>query len=213
MSKYKQRGAYHFREWKSQSTPYYYHMKDLLERITDFVPPQSKILDVGAGEGLLTKLLSDRAYDATGIDIDPIAVHLAEQLGVNVEMKRLESLFENDYRYEAILFCDVLEHCEYPMEMLDQASRMTDRLVICHPAADDPWAENDFTIQDFETFLLDRGWTPVHTARRHVRHVRFFKNTHSSLSGLRPAEDGGPPLENHDELPEGDSGATEGDHR
>jgi methionine biosynthesis protein MetW len=74
--------------------------RHLMESIARLVPPGSRVLDLGCGDGeLLAGLTATRAVEGYGVEIDPARVLAAVGHGVNVIQMDLESglsTFEDD---------------------------------------------------------------------------------------------------------------------
>jgi len=84
-------------------------------------PPGAHILDVGCGDGLLSKLLQTKRPDVAirGIDVLPRA-----QTYIPVEIFDGTKIpFEND-SFDAVLFSDVLHHTQDPSTLLREARRV-----------------------------------------------------------------------------------------
>lgn len=116
--KYRQFGAYHWRQY-DQNTKYRRHADRVVKWIEeDFV------LDIGAGDGKITSLLSEAGKDAYGIDNEPEAVYLAQGHGANVALMDAYNVQYPDGVFEAALMADVLEHFERPTDALREARRV-----------------------------------------------------------------------------------------
>lgn len=112
--KYKQRGAYHWDEY-NQKTVYGQHA----DKTTNWISREGKILDIGAGDGLITYLIN-----AEGIDDNEIAVKLAKEKGVNVNLGDAYKLNYNDDSFDSILMGDVIEHLEHPDIAINEVKRV-----------------------------------------------------------------------------------------
>ena len=111
--KYKERGAYHWEEYKAQ-TAYGKHA----DKVKSWVR-KGKTLDIGAGDGLITSLLS-----AEGIDDNELAVKLAEAKNVDVKIGSAYDLKYSDSIFDNVLMADVIEHLEFPERALKQIERV-----------------------------------------------------------------------------------------
>jgi len=100
-NKYAAKGAYHWDEFKRR-TDYRKHAKHIAETVQE-----QRILDVGAGDGLITHLLREKGKDCVGIDSDPLAVSFAKERNQPVE---LCDIYDAVGQFDAIYLGDVLEH-------------------------------------------------------------------------------------------------------
>ena len=100
---YRSRGDYHREldpDWSY--TPIYRRKMIHVEQFMGRLSPGSKILDAGAGEGVLVERFRDRGFDIIGVDA-----------GYDSELVRrgdLASLPFPDDSFDAVLCLDVLEH-------------------------------------------------------------------------------------------------------
>jgi len=118
-NKYKELGAYHWKEYGEQ--PIYTNHVDF---VVGWIK-EKKILDVGAGDGLITYKLK-----AKGIDNEPLAVKYAKEKGANVIRGNAYKLYG---KYDAVYIGDTLEHLEYPEKALKQAKKVAPILYIAVP--------------------------------------------------------------------------------
>ncbi|HEX5672374.1 MAG TPA: class I SAM-dependent methyltransferase [Acidimicrobiia bacterium] len=81
-----------------------------LDLVLDWVgpPPGSRILDVGCGRGHLVRALTERGFDAWGIDLNPNARELAGEL--NVRTMSAAALEFGDASFDAIVSFHAIEH-------------------------------------------------------------------------------------------------------
>ena len=98
-----------------------------IELIGELVPPGSRVLDLGCGNGeLLVHLRDHRQCSGYGIEIDDANVLACEQRGVNVVQLNLEeglALFE-DRSFDVVLQLDTLQHLRNTEKMLRETARV-----------------------------------------------------------------------------------------
>lgn len=138
-TKYEKMGAYH---WKQYAAGGKY--KDHADRVKTWVT-EEKILDIGAGDGLITSLMG-----AKGIEYEAEGVRLAQEKGVDVIQGDAYALPFADDSFDAVTMIDVLEHFEYPMEALKEARRVAPVLYVnTPPKKDDGTLTDHFHVQEW----------------------------------------------------------------
>jgi methionine biosynthesis protein MetW len=95
--------------------------------IADLIPPGSRVLDLGCGDGALLAYLRDvRHCSGYGVEIDDGKVLECVRRGVNVIQRNLEeglSLFE-DNSFDVVLQLDTLQHLRNTEAMLRETARV-----------------------------------------------------------------------------------------
>jgi len=98
-----------------------------LEVIAELVPPGSRVLDLGCGNGeLLAHLCSSRGCSGYGVEIDDENVLACARRGVNVVQLNLEeglALFE-DGSFDVVLQLETLQHLRNTERMLRETARV-----------------------------------------------------------------------------------------
>ena len=98
-----------------------------LELVAGLVPPGSRVLDLGCGNGeLLAHLRDARQCTGYGIEIADANVLACTQRGVNVIQLNLEeglALFE-DQSFDIVLQLDTLQHLRNTEKMLRETARV-----------------------------------------------------------------------------------------
>lgn len=90
------------------------------------VPRGARVLDVGCGTGVLTRMIMDlREAEVVGVEPDSNRAAVAARRGVDVRVGILDrDLGARLGRFDVIVFADVLEHLPDPAEVLALASEL-----------------------------------------------------------------------------------------
>ena len=99
----------------------------LVESMAALVPNGSRLLDVGCGDGQITKLVVARrsGVKATGIDVllrPKTHIPVAKYDGTTIPFE--------DASFDVVMLIDVLHHTENPAALLREATRVTTRYVL-----------------------------------------------------------------------------------
>lgn len=149
-TKYEKHKAYHWRQYV-KGTKYRTHADHIAKWVKE-----DRVLDVGAGDGLITYLVG-----AKGIDNEPEACELARAIGVEVMFGDAYDLTAYYGAYDAVLMADVLEHFDNPQRALEQAARVAPVLYITTPErgmVNDPFHIQEWTRDELPVFMKQNGW-------------------------------------------------------
>ena len=101
--------------------------RNTMDLIARLVPPGSRVLDLGCGDGaLLEQLQRERGCTGYGVEIDDANVHACVQRGVNVVQLNLDEglpMFE-DSSFDVVLQVDTLQHLHNAETMLKETARV-----------------------------------------------------------------------------------------
>ena len=107
-----------------------------MKSIARMVPPGSRVLDLGCGDGALLDLLQrERACTGYGIEIADANVLACVQRGVNVIQLNLEeglALFD-DASFDVVLQIDTLQHLRNAETMLRETARVGRSGIVAFP--------------------------------------------------------------------------------
>lgn len=126
-----------------------------------------KVLDVGAGRGLVSRRLSERGFEVGSCDVSSEAVALMKRGGLKAFVFDMEA-DELEEKYDSIFCLEVLQYLRFPEKgvlKLKNALHPGGRLVISIP--------NEFHIlRRLGIFFGSTGWAGIQTP-----HIRFFDQT------------------------------------
>lgn len=109
---------------------------DVMESIARLVPPGSRVLDLGCGDGaLIAHLQATRGCTGYGVEIDDVKVLACIKRGVSVLQLNLEdglTMFEDD-AFDVVLQIDTLQHLRNTETMLRETARVGRIGVVAFP--------------------------------------------------------------------------------
>lgn len=176
--KYRRLGDYHWREYAKPSV-----YRDYVNALLGWVKGE-RILDVGAGDGLIAHVIGAR-----GVELDTIAVRLAQGHGVDVIEGNAGSLPFDAGSFDAVLLGDVIEHLPDPLpaSALREAHRVLcsgGTLYVTTPPERKPlrpYHYREYTPESLQSAVEPLGFKlrePTFT--RHERiHAAFSKESHA----------------------------------
>ena len=99
--------------------PVIHEMRRHLERLEQAAGGPGRLLDIGAGTGILMHLARERGWQPEGIDIAPLtADKVAREFGFKITIAPFEQHDFGGRRFDAITMLDVLEHVVDPFATL-----------------------------------------------------------------------------------------------
>lgn len=128
-----------------------------LERaaVLDMVPPTSRVLDLGCGDGsLLRQLAAERKVVGTGVEIDLDKVVRAIDLGTNVLRQDVDDGLATvpDDSFDFVVLSETLQAMKRPLHVLRQILRVARTAVIAFP---------NFGYLPVRSYLFFRGRMPM----------------------------------------------------
>jgi 2-polyprenyl-3-methyl-5-hydroxy-6-metoxy-1,4-benzoquinol methylase len=171
-------GSYHgYRDYLSDREHIEAKFAEVLEHVERRTHP-GRLLDVGAGPGLMLSAARDRGWAGVGLDLNPWAVDRArEQVGVEVHTGSLLDAGFDAASFDAVTMMDLLEHVAHPGELVEEAARVTrpgGALAVLTPDAGSPvsramgarWPELQrapehlvlFSVRGLAALLGRHGW-------------------------------------------------------
>lgn len=96
----------------------------ILEAIRKHVGSTGRVLDVGCGNGVITRFIGSHGYDVLGIDVSDKTIAKATALNtlpnVQFQVKSAEDLVADGEHYDAVICSEVLEHLNNPSLLLTE---------------------------------------------------------------------------------------------
>lgn len=167
------------------------------------LPEKATILDVGCGNGIISRNLGRKGFNVLGVDVSPKTIEKAKSLNdlPNVTFKVLsaEELSVSETKYHAIICSEVIEHLSKPsllLNALHQSLQPNGVLIVTVPNGKGPrelfvtrpiqnmQKKNGFMwkfVQKVKKMLGYSG-TTVQSSADDLSHIQFF--TQKSLQQL-----------------------------
>ena len=105
------------------------------EIITEFIPENQKVLDLGCGDGTLMQMLRDRkGATADGIELVPSGVEVCKEKGFACREGRIDvPLEDGDQTYDYAICNVTIQMVMYPETLLREMKRVARRQIISFP--------------------------------------------------------------------------------
>lgn len=111
--------------------------------ITDLIKPQSRVLDLGCGDGeLLALLIKNKSCKCTGIEIDEKAIYECIAKGLTVSHSDIDTGLNEyaDKRFDYVILNESLQQMINPQKAILEALRVGKKVVVgipnfCHVQA------------------------------------------------------------------------------
>lgn len=158
-NKYKTRGAYHYDWYK---TEHWY--KACVDRCVEFC--KGSTLDVGCGDGVVSKLISERGYEVLGIDNDQTGLELAADNAPKAQFRLMDIKPIHPDKWEYMVCLNVIEHLEDPEAIKRIFNRNITKaaIIITDMPQEHP---SPYHIKEFSPYELKQMF--------HTRKVKSFK--------------------------------------
>ena len=109
------------------------------------LPEGAEVLDVGCGNGVISRSLGEKGFLVKGIDVSEKAIQKARNLNkfsnVSFEVVSAEQLVADGHRYHAVICSEVLEHLNDPgklLRVLNQSLHQDGILIVTVPNGKGP---------------------------------------------------------------------------
>jgi SAM-dependent methyltransferase len=193
-TKYRQRGAYHWRELSRHPLRGWPYTRSRIEWVVRQCAASRTVLEIGCGDGALLGRLAMAGKAVTGVDSDETALGLARAMFAS---HGLQGEFYADLKsvpqrpFDAVVLAEVMEHLEDPEGVLAEAIRVLvddGRLVLTTPIR---LLERSLDVHHVHEYwpdelraLLGRYFAEVRVTRMHP--AWFVDLMCAGVRGLRP---------------------------
>jgi len=99
----------------------------LCDHLSQLIPSNGRVLDVGCGDGLLASLILERRRDA---EISGIDVLVREKTKIPVKGFNGSTIPFPDKSFDVVMFVDVLHHTADPKLLLSEAKRVAAKAIL-----------------------------------------------------------------------------------
>ncbi len=179
-------------------------LKFIIETLKKHLPSQAQVLDVGCGNGVISRSLGAAGFNVKGIDISSKTIEKAKSLNkypnVSFEVRSAEQVVADGQQYHAVICSEVLEHLNEPDKLLNTLHEILHNegvLIVTVPNGKGPRElfvtrpiihlskQNNWLwklVQKIKSGLGYKG-TTVQSDADDLTHIQFFtKKTLSSLA-------------------------------
>jgi methionine biosynthesis protein MetW len=104
--------------------------------ISDIVEPNSKVLDLGCGDGeLLQWLAENKGVEARGVEISATKVRRAIARGVSAYQGDIDEVLEDysNHAFDYVILSQTLQETRYPLKVLREMLRVGRRAIVAFP--------------------------------------------------------------------------------
>lgn len=111
-------------------------LRDDLQMIFDWITPNSRVLDLGCGDGeLLTALVKHKNCQGYGLEINTNSVLAAMQRGINVIQADLEAGLQhfNDNSFDIIVLSQTIQSMQNTENILQEMKRVAAEAIVTFP--------------------------------------------------------------------------------
>lgn len=180
----------------------------IIDVLKNKIKPGSEVLDVGCGNGVISRSLGEVGFTVKGIDVSEKAIKRAKELNtfphVNFEVISAEQLVAEGKRYHAVICSEVLEHLNEPqklLKVLHQTLHEDGVLIVTVPNGNGPrelfvtkpvialQRKNNWVWKGVQKMKSAFGYkgTTVQSSADDLTHIQFF--TKESLNQLAVSND------------------------
>lgn len=164
---YKTDGAYHW-DWYNNRRTYNRHVQFLKRFVTE-----KNVIDIGAGDGLITHMLSIR-----GVDNDRTAIQLAGEKGVKIDEANASRLPYKDEQFDSALFSDTLSYFRDITRPLSEARRVIKKyLYVSLPTSENvsgPGMQHAFSQYELVANVEKQGFRLIDGPRYKYDRKRYY---------------------------------------
>ncbi len=106
-----------------------------LALIASLIPPESRVLDLGCGDGELLRLIAGKGCSGTGVEIEAEPFLQALSHGVNVIQLDINTQLDQfrDGSYDVVVLSRTLQNVRLPAQVLAEMARIAQHGIVSMP--------------------------------------------------------------------------------
>jgi len=160
------------------------------------IPANGRVLDVGCGNGVISRFIGQQGYNVTGIDISEETIQQARSLtslpNIQFSVQDAEQLVADNQTFDAIICSEVLEHLHQPQNLVNTLYKLLKSdgcLIVTVPNGNGP--RETFVTKPVQKLQKDQGslfskfvfkiksmlgyrGTTVQSSASDLTHIQFF---------------------------------------
>jgi len=109
------------------SLVYSRRMRVLASHLSVLLPSDSRVLDVGCGDGMISSLIMQYRKD---VSISGVDILVRDRTYIPVKVYDGKTIPYADRSFDVVMFVDVLHHTEYPENLLLEAKRVSQDIIL-----------------------------------------------------------------------------------
>jgi SAM-dependent methyltransferase len=99
----------------------------LRDYLAEMIPQRARLLDVGCGDGLLTRLIGERRQD---LEVSGIDVLVRPETRISISAFDGTHIPFDNKSFDVVMFVDVLHHTDDPLKLLSEAKRVARQAIV-----------------------------------------------------------------------------------
>ena len=115
--------------------------------ISQWIKADTKVLDLGCGDGILLSYLRDqRNVLGYGLEINPFNIEVCVEKNINVIQANLNNglkSYFSDHSFDCVIMSQTLQATEQPDLLIEEMLRVGNEGIVTFPTTTDPTAEHD----------------------------------------------------------------------
>jgi methionine biosynthesis protein MetW len=111
-------------------------MRQDLDIIYNWIAPDTRVLDLGCGDGaLLERLVQEKQVSGYGLEIDPAQIETCVARGVNVVEQNLDAGLANfaDQSFDTVVMTQALQTLRFPHLVVEEMLRVGRECILTFP--------------------------------------------------------------------------------
>ncbi len=155
------------------------HLKLDHRIIASIITPESRVLDLGCGEGqLLEYLVKTRGIEGYGIEINESAIYKCVEKGLSVSHEDIDSGLKDypDHFFDYVIFNQTMQQVHKPKKAIHRALRIGKQIIVGFPNFCHIVARYQLTIRGNVPITHSLPYTWYDTPNMHFLSIKDFQS-------------------------------------